>query len=199
MLGTGQQTGAQVGNNPTGRNADFAAVDTSGETQQNGQMEDARKTDLPVQMDTQNEPASGGCQCGSVRFSIARLGKASICHCRMCQKAFGGLFAPLVEAHDITWTRGERAIFHSSKTNWRGYCRDCGTPLTYEFEGVVEVAIGALDQPDLAQPVVQVNAGYRRACFDGLAKLPEKPSTLRDADEAWNRIVSSNQHPDHDT
>ncbi|HET7714155.1 MAG TPA: GFA family protein, partial [Bauldia sp.] len=30
---------------------------------------------------------TGGCQCGAVRFRVAALGRASICHCRMCQKA----------------------------------------------------------------------------------------------------------------
>ncbi|MBN8931604.1 MAG: GFA family protein [Rhizobium pusense] len=29
---------------------------------------------------------SGGCQCGAVRFHAGKLGRASICHCRMCQK-----------------------------------------------------------------------------------------------------------------
>ena len=36
----------------------------------------------------------GGCQCGAVRFSVGRLGRGSICHCRMCQKAFGSFFGP---------------------------------------------------------------------------------------------------------
>lgn len=144
-------------------------------------------------------PVTGGCQCGAVRFSIERLGKASICHCRMCQKAFGNLFAPLVEAYGIIWTRGTRSIFHSSKTNWRGFCSACGTPLTYEFDGVVEIAIGALDNPDIAQPEVQVNAQFRRQCFQRLASLPEKPLELRQVDETWNASVESNQHPDHDT
>ncbi|WP_373455753.1 GFA family protein [Ruegeria sp. Alg231-54] len=141
-------------------------------------------------------PVTGGSQCGAVRLSIERLGKASICHCRMCQKAFGSLFALLVEAYDITWTRGNRSIFHSSRTNWRGFCSACGTPLPYEFDGVVEIAIGALDNPDLAQPEVQVNARYRQKCFHGLASLPEKPPELRQADEIWNASVESNQHPD---
>jgi energy-converting hydrogenase Eha subunit B len=34
-----------------------------------------------------------------VRFHVeGPLGDASICHCRMCQKAFGGFFGPLVLA-----------------------------------------------------------------------------------------------------
>lgn len=179
---------------PSGSYGDFAAVDRQIETQQVKAMKNSHQID-PKQI----ARVSGGCQCGAVRFSIERLGKASICHCRMCQKAFGGFFAPLVEAHGITWTRGARSIFFSSETNWRGFCKECGTPLTYEYEGAVEIAIGSLDNPDIARPAVQVNARYRRACFDKLAQLPEKSSMERDADENWNQCVSSNQHPDYDT
>ena len=40
---------------------------------------------------------SGGCQCGAVRFRVeGALGDASICHCRMCQKASGNFYLPLV-------------------------------------------------------------------------------------------------------
>ena len=35
----------------------------------------------------------------------------------------------------------------------RGFCAHCGTPLTYEYEGGTEVAIGALDEPAKAAPV----------------------------------------------
>ncbi|MEX0309540.1 MAG: GFA family protein [Tateyamaria sp.] len=144
---------------------------------------------------------TGGCQCGAVRFAIAKLGTATICHCRMCQKAFGNFFAPLVEVDvaDVIWTRGTRSIFHSSSTNWRGFCKDCGTPLTYEFDGGLEIAIGALDDPDAASPQVQVNASFRRACVAQLAALPEKPEHLKAQDAAWNASVVSYQHPDHDT
>ena len=79
---------------------------------------------------------SGGCQCGAVRFSVetSALRRASICHCRMCQKAFGGFYAPLVNVDPagLTWTRGERALFRSSNIVSRGFCAACGTPLTYE-------------------------------------------------------------------
>ena len=42
---------------------------------------------------------TGGCQCGAIRFRVdGELGDASICHCRMCQKATGGFFGPYVGA-----------------------------------------------------------------------------------------------------
>ena len=39
---------------------------------------------------------TGGCQCGAVRYALhEQPGDPHICHCRMCQKAFGSFFAPL--------------------------------------------------------------------------------------------------------
>ena len=46
---------------------------------------------------------SGGCQCGKVRFRVeGALGDASICHCRMCQKASGNFYLPLVSVRDAS-------------------------------------------------------------------------------------------------
>src|SRR5262245_53596549 len=103
-------------------------------------------------------PLTGGCQCGAVRFAITgHLGRASICHCRMCQKAFGNACAPLVTAHGLVWTRGGPRHFRSSNKVRRGFCADCGTPLTYEPDGMTpEIAIGALDDPAAVPPVIQV-------------------------------------------
>src|SRR5690606_31950754 len=93
----------------------------------------------------QVEAHTGGCQCGAVRFRVTRLGRPSICHCRMCQKAFGGFFGPLVTAHNAVWTRGEPKWFQSSNAARRAFCGDCGTPLAYETRFGLELAIGAFD------------------------------------------------------
>ena len=38
---------------------------------------------------------TGGCQCGAVRYCLHEPpADPHICHCRMCQKAFGSFFAP---------------------------------------------------------------------------------------------------------
>ena len=74
---------------------------------------------------------TGGCQCGAVRYALmSEPTQASICHCRMCQKAFGNYFAPLtgVPRKDLVWTKGQPGIFRSSEAAERGFCRDCGTP-----------------------------------------------------------------------
>lgn len=144
-------------------------------------------------------PVSGGCQCGAVRFRAERLGRPSICHCRMCQKAFGGFFGPLVTAHDLTFTRGAPKWFASSNLARRGFCAECGTPLTYETRFGLEVAIGALDDPNAAAPVIQVNLHDKLPFFDGLASLPVRAPEEGSEWAAFTAEIVSHQHPDHDT
>ena len=94
---------------------------------------------------------TGGCQCGAVRYALRAQPKSSFCHCRMCQKATGGVFAALcmVQKADLEWTRGEPTYFASSNVAKRGFCRDCGTPLTFAFDDRdrMEVTTGSLDDP----------------------------------------------------
>ena len=76
---------------------------------------------------------TGGCQCGAVRYAVhAETYNHHICHCRMCQKQFGGFFAPLVNVRneDFEVTRGEIATFRSSRDVPRGFCAACGTAAT---------------------------------------------------------------------
>jgi hypothetical protein len=100
--------------------------------------------------------ATGGCQCGAVRYRVAEpLGPAGICHCRMCQRAAGNVFAPLVTARGVEW-QGTPARWASSNIAERGFCARCGTPLFLRnldaAEGEFELMIGTLDDPGLAPP-----------------------------------------------
>ncbi|MEP7239814.1 MAG: GFA family protein [Devosia sp.] len=145
---------------------------------------------------------TGGCQCGAVRFRAATLGRSSICHCRMCQKAFGGFFGPLVTGFGVVWTRGEPKWFRSSNQAERGFCGDCGTPLAYHTDGddkSVELAIGAFDNPGLAAPVLQVNPRDRLDFFAELTSLPTRPYGAEPRIDTFIDGVVSYQHPDHDT
>jgi hypothetical protein len=107
-------------------------------------------------------PITGGCQCGAVRYAmhVDRVEKPHVCHCRMCQRATGGVFAALAGCSkaNLEWTKGEPAFFSSSNLARRGYCRDCGTPLTFAYdlpEARVYVTIGSLDNPELAAIEIQ--------------------------------------------
>lgn len=144
---------------------------------------------------------SGGCQCGAIRFHVrGELTDSSICHCRMCQKAFGAYYAPLVSVRrvEFTWTRGEPRRFASSNLVKRGFCAECGTPLTYEAPDGMAVAAGAFDDPARLPPTVQYGVESKLPFVDGLATLAE----IRDEDDPEMALLQglvSHQHPDHDT
>ena len=147
-------------------------------------------------------PHTGGCQCGAIRFRVTGpLPGSSICHCRMCQKAFGGHYAPLVSVRgtDFAFTRGEPKRFASSNVVLRGFCGDCGTPLTCEAPDGVAVAAGAFDDPDGCAPDFQHGIEAHLRFFAGLHLLPE--SRTEDGIEAVPFLDSlvNFQHPDHDT
>ena len=101
----------------------------------------------------------GGCQCGAVRYAITTpLENPHICHCRMCQKAFGSYFAALVGTlkTGLAWTRGQPSFFRSSSVVDRGFCKDCGTPLSFAYDHSkhIAVSIGSLDDPDAAARLI---------------------------------------------
>jgi hypothetical protein len=146
---------------------------------------------------------TGGCQCGAVRYRIEGTpGRAGFCHCRMCQKAFGSFGAPLVSVAlaQFQWTRGEPATFRSSPIVQRGFCRDCGTPLSMLEDGhdMIEMAIGTLDDPSLAAPDHVVGIESKLAWADSLPALPAH-STEEDRTPDDLARLTSLQHPDHDT
>ena len=151
--------------------------------------------------------ASGGCQCGAVRY-VARLRPhtAHICHCRMCQKAAGNYFMPLanVMKDDFQVTRGTIAWFASSDPVRRGFCRDCGTPLVFETRAAphLNVTLGSLDDPAAVPPVEQSGIEAKMPWFAGLDLLPGE-ATETDPGQPEGRVAliraSNRQHPDHDT
>jgi hypothetical protein len=149
-----------------------------------------------------DETHTGGCQCGAVRFRVeGELGDASVCHCRMCQKAFGSFYAPLVSVRNakLTWTRGEPKKFQSSSVAARGFCAACGTPLTYEAPDGIALAIGAFDNPAGIAPKLQWGAEAKLPYVDNVPALPGY-DTLADANAApFLKTLVSYQHPDHDT
>lgn len=120
--------------------------------------------------------ATGGCQCGAVRYALYVAPENShVCHCRMCQRATGGVFAALAGAPkaDFAWTKGEPAVFESSNLATRAYCRDCGTPLSFSYnmpEARFYVTIGSMDEPEAAPILIQYGVeskiGWVKFCED---------------------------------
>lgn len=151
-------------------------------------------------------PLSGGCQCGAVRFSCELPpDNVHVCHCRMCQKAVGGPFAVICPVLKTAFsvTRGEISWFQSSDLARRGFCRDCGTPMIFDYPEYpdIGVLVGCFDHPSAVAPVVQYGNESRVRWFANLTSLPGEASTYAvDPNGYLQRIRRSNrQHPDHDT
>jgi hypothetical protein len=99
---------------------------------------------------------TGGCQCGAVRYALTGTPETDFCHCGMCRKATGGVFAALtaVPHERFRWTRGQPSFFASSTAATRGFCAACGTPLSFAYNGGrrMNVTVGSLDEPERAGP-----------------------------------------------
>ncbi|HVR89786.1 MAG TPA: GFA family protein [Novosphingobium sp.] len=148
---------------------------------------------------------SGGCQCGAVRYrASAVLDNAHLCHCRMCQKAVGNLFAALVAAPNdaIEWTRGAPALWRSSDHVERGFCAACGTPLLVRDDDSsrTNFTIGSLDRPSEFPPQSQMGSESRMPWFSYLGGLPDEGETGSGDEQEWAAAIaaSNRQHPDHD-
>ena len=105
--------------------------------------------------------ATGGCQCGAVRYAFyAPLENSHVCHCRMCQRATGGVFAALAggSPDNFAWTRGTPDFFASSSLARRGFCGKCGTPLSFQYHTAgarIYTTIGSLDRPQDVELIKQ--------------------------------------------
>lgn len=146
---------------------------------------------------------TGGCQCGAVRYALyAEPTNPHVCHCRMCQKAFGGYFAPLagVPLGEFAWVKGTPGIFKSSEAVERGFCRDCGTPLFFRYldKDRISVSLGSLDEPARVVPARQYGIESRLPFVGDLAGLP---GTRTEDDVPAKDLprLASLQHPDRPT
>lgn len=100
---------------------------------------------------------TGGCQCGRVRYEVdVDNDEAYLCHCKMCQKATGGVAAAFkgVKQADVRW-QGEPDWYDSSPIAKRPFCSQCGTPLGFAYkEGSqnMDLTVGSFDDPSALVP-----------------------------------------------
>jgi hypothetical protein len=99
---------------------------------------------------------TGGCQCGRVRYQV-QVGKdeAYLCHCRMCQRATGGVSIAFVNVvrSAMIWDT-EPAWYQSSPIARRPFCATCGTPLGFAFldSENMDLTVGSFDDPGYFRP-----------------------------------------------
>jgi hypothetical protein len=124
--------------------------------------------------------ATGGCQCGAVRYAFyAPLENAHVCHCRMCRRAVGNVFSALAggQPANFAWTRGTPNFYASSNLAKRGFCGQCGTPLSFKYDtpaARMYATVGSLDDPEQVQLVKQYGIESRISWVKFCEGLPEE-------------------------
>jgi len=132
-------------------------------------------------------PLTGGCLCGQVRYQATPDHREGYyCHCRMCQLAVGNTRAAFINLRkaEVQWL-SKPAYYASSKIARRGFCSNCGTPLSFEYlDGErMDLSVGSLDDPSALKPSAHFAIESRVAAWhadDGL------PGERLDANERIN-------------
>ena len=133
-------------------------------------------------MNSQDKVVTGGCFCGAVRYRASGTPYwVGHCHCVSCRKQTGAPVVTFVayEKNQVAFTSGERKFHHSSEGVARGFCGDCGTPLTWEGESglegrgeVIEFYVSTLDDPETFRPENHVWYSEKLSWFDVEDSLP---------------------------
>lgn len=104
-------------------------------------------------MSDEHFPLTGGCLCGAIRFeSVHPPTQGYFCHCKNCQKAYGGLFSATVRVpgSGFKFTTGDPKYYKATIFAKRSFCAECGSPMPFFYEGHPDVwiKIGTLDHPE---------------------------------------------------
>ena len=106
---------------------------------------------------------TGGCLCGRVRYEASiESDDAYWCHCKMCQKATGGIAAAFVQVPvaAIVW-HSEPDWYASSPIAKRPFCSACGTPLGFAWADGgdnMDLTVGSFDDPSRFKPVAHAGS-----------------------------------------
>jgi hypothetical protein len=107
------------------------------------------------------------------------------CHCESCRRATS---APLTTyagypTEAVSWTGEAPAVFHSSPGVIRRFCRDCGSPMTFEGErwpGEVHLFVASFDEPASLRPTLHVHVGEQLSWLHLADGLPRYATTARE-------------------
>ena len=120
---------------------------------------------------------TGGCMCGRIRYTAhVENDEAYLCHCRMCQRATGGVsiaFKNMKKA-DVRWEQ-EPDWYESSPIARRPFCSVCGTSLGFAFPDSenMDLTVGSFDDPARFAPKHHFGAESIHRAWLNTEGLPE--------------------------
>lgn len=144
----------------------------------------------------------GGCMCGAIRYEVSGdpIWSAGCC-CRDCARASGTPYIVWVgfPPERVTFLSGHPQIYTSSKGVLRGFCKECGTSLTYgrdpAFEAVeptLYVSAATLDDPGAYPPTEVVWYGHRPTWFALQGEIPlHETISPENADRAYTQVLKT--------
>lgn len=138
---------------------------------------------------------TGGCQCGRVRYT-AQLEheEAYLCHCRMCQRATGGVSIAFknLPRDAVNWEGDGPDWYQSSPIARRPFCAGCGTPLGFAYlEGPnIDLTVGSFDEPGYFRPIHHFGAENLHEAWLDTSNLPRYRCDENEAlVERWMKSV----------
>lgn len=104
----------------------------------------------------------GACLCGSVTYELDAIPRgAAFCHCESCRKYSGAVYFPwgTVLIADFRVTSGELSMVSTSDQVLRGFCKECGSTMTYQNDlrpGEIDIALVTLHDESIVTPGVHI-------------------------------------------
>jgi hypothetical protein len=143
----------------------------------------------------------GGCLCRRHRYTVQmEKPEGYFCHCRMCQQAFGNVFATFINVSvpNVSWDTVPPTYYASSRIARRGFCTNCGTPLSFQYldADYMDLSVGSLDEPGAVHPTEHAGVEGRVANWSEPVSLPQ--STIDDNPrirERWKAAYGPDVEP----
>ena len=138
-----------------------------------------------------SDTAKGRCLCGNVCFQVlAAPIWVGYCHCESCRRSTAAPVVAFVgvQSTDVSFTEGKRTFYESSPGVRRGFCCECGTPLTYEadrFPDYIQLHISTFDDPNRFSPTEHVHYSERISWFVPDDNLPRHTGSAIGESEEW--------------
>ena len=124
-----------------------------------------------------DQTKTGKCFCGNISFkTVGDPLWVAHCHCNSCRRNTGAPVTTFVgfNKQQVSFD-GERAFYASSPGVRRGFCAQCGTPMTYESTHVddeVHFYISVMDDPESFVPERHVFHAEHIAWLELYDELP---------------------------
>ena len=125
----------------------------------------------------------GSCLCGAVQFEAGPAGFMVHCHCSMCRKHHGAVFATFlaVPREGFRWLAGadEIVTYRSSERGLRPFCRNCGSALPVvlpDWSSIVFVPAGNIEGDPGVRPELHMFTASRADWYPISDGLPQHAS-----------------------